>query len=53
MTNNLVGIPNANGKTITIVASEYNKQIVNQLIDGASDAYFHFGGDKDNLRIII
>ena len=44
--------PSAERKNITIVAGDFNKQIVDQLIDGASDAFFHFGGDSKDLKII-
>ena len=53
MNNNIIGNPNSKGKTITIVAGNYNKKIVEQLIDGASDAFYHFGGNKKDLKIII
>ncbi len=48
----ITGDTSAEGKKITIVAGEFNQPIVDQLIDGASDAFVHFGGESKNLKII-
>ena len=42
----------ARDKIISIVSSNYNFNIVNSLINGAMDAFYHHGGAKNNISII-
>ena len=37
-------------KNIIIVISEFNEKIIDRLLKGAMDAYFHYQGLKENLN---
>ena len=39
-------------KNIIIVISEFNEKIIERLLKGAMDAYFHYHGLKENLKIV-
>ena len=39
-------------KNIIIVISEFNEKIIDRLLKGAMDAYFHYQGLKENLKIV-
>ncbi len=37
--------------TISLVISEFNKPIIENLLNGARDAFFNCGGNKNNLNV--
>tara|TARA_Y100001970_G_scaffold274413_1_gene374090 strand:+ start:739 stop:1200 length:462 start_codon:yes stop_codon:yes gene_type:complete len=43
--------PQAQNKKIVIVVSEFNKTIIERLLQGAVSALYHFGGTNENLII--
>jgi len=43
--------PQAQNKKIVIVVSEFNKTIIERLLQGAVNALYHFGGTNENLII--
>ena len=41
----------ANNTSIVIVISEFNQSIIENLLQGAWDAFFHYGGVESNIHI--
>ena len=41
----------ANDTEIVIVVSEFNKEIIENLLKGALKAFYHYNGNKENIRI--
>jgi 6,7-dimethyl-8-ribityllumazine synthase len=42
-----------NSKRVAIIASRFNHIITDRLVEGAEDTYVRFGGDTENLDLIL
>ena len=51
MRNNVESKYNADNTSIIIVVSEFNKSIIENLLNGALNAYVYHGGDKSEIKV--